>query len=493
MPSKKEAATELLRRRKARVSLIDYANYLMPNFEPSWHHTEICEKLEAVERGEIKRLIITMPPRHSKSLLSSEFFPSWFIGKNPEKQIITSSYGADLASDFGRKVRNIVRSEEFSSLFPDVELSSDSTAANRWNTSKKGVYVAAGVGGAITGKGADIAIIDDPLKNREDANSVTIRNKVWDWYTSTLYTRLMPGGAIIAIQTRWHNDDLVGRLLKEQETGDKWEVLNFPAINDQGEALWDAWYPIEELKKIKRVVGSRDFSALYQQDPSGDDVSGFKDEWLNYWDATNLNNMSVYIICDPASAKKKSSDYTVFLVIGVGHDGNIYIIDMIRDRLSLTEKSNALFMLHQKYNPVAVGYEKYGMQTDIEHFEYRMRELNYRFHITELGGSMAKEDRIRRLVPLFEDGRVFLPEICVKTDYQGNSINLTNSFIHDEYQEFPVSTHDDMLDCLARVEDPDFIIHTDSHEKQAVVLSQAEKDWRDVLGINDSDEAFCMA
>jgi predicted phage terminase large subunit-like protein len=453
--SRQDAAIELLARRNARNSLIEYVSYMMPEFEPSWHHKDICEKLEAVESGEIKRLIITLPPRHSKSLLASEMFPGWFIGRNPNKQIITSSYGADLASDFGRKVRNMIKGEQFQALFPKVLLAEDSQATGKWHTNFGGVYVASGVGGAITGKGAHVAIIDDPIKNREDAESDTIRKKIWDWYTSTLYTRLMPDGAVIVIQTRWHSDDLVGRLLREQDHADKWTVIDYPAISKDEQALWPAWYSLEALIDIKKVIGSRDFSALYQQAPSGDSTLGFADAWLRYWtpQATGLN---VYLLCDPASEKKKTSDYTVFMVVGIGADENYYVLDMVRDRLNLAQKAKYLFMLHKKYKPLAVGYEKYGMQSDIEHYEYLMERKNYRFDIQPLSGATAKNDRIRRLVPLFEAGRVYLPEYCSREDYQGNMVNLIKAFVEEEYKEFPVSAHDDMLDCLARIKDPDF-------------------------------------
>ena len=201
----------------ARKSLLDFCLYTNITYEIAPHHKLIAEKLEAVERGEIKRLMITMPPRHGKSELASRRFPSWYIGRNPDKQIIAASYNSDLANDFGREVRNIVGSPEFSNLF-NTALSVDSKAANRWHTDKGGMYVAAGVGTAITGRGADILLIDDPFKDRQEADSEITRQRVWDWYTSTAYTRLMPGGAVIVINTRWHDDDLSGRLLEEQDT-----------------------------------------------------------------------------------------------------------------------------------------------------------------------------------------------------------------------------------------------------------------------------------
>ena len=227
------------------------------------HHRLIAEKLEAVERGEIDRLMIFMPPRHGKSELASKRFPAWCLGRNPKRQIIAASYNSDLASDFGRNVRNIVAEPEFGQVFRNVGLAPDSQAANRMNTNHGGTYVAAGVGTAVTGRGADIALIDDPFKDREEADSQRRRDVVWDWYRSTLFTRLMPGGAVVVILTRWHEDDLAGRLLEAE--GDQWTVLSMPAINNAGEALWPEWYDVDALARIKATIGQREWSALYQQ------------------------------------------------------------------------------------------------------------------------------------------------------------------------------------------------------------------------------------
>src|ERR1043165_1575588 len=235
--SPQEAAAELLLRRKARAGLLPFTEYTNPAYVAAPHHALIAEKLEAVERGEIKRLMILMPPRHGKSELASRRFPAWFIGRNSGKQIIAASYNSDLANDFGREVRNIVQSPEFLALF-NAALSEDSRAANRWHTNEGGMYVAAGVGTAVTGRGADILLIDDPFKDREEADSELRRQRVWDWYTSTAYTRLMPGGAIVLINTRWHDDDLSGRLIEAQgDGGDQWDILSLPAINERDEAL----------------------------------------------------------------------------------------------------------------------------------------------------------------------------------------------------------------------------------------------------------------
>jgi len=259
--SRQEAAAELLARRRAREGLLAFTGYTNSAYQAAPHHTMIAEKLEAVARGEIKRLMICMPPRHGKSELASRRFPAWFLGRNPGKQVIAASYNSDLANDFGREVRNIVASPEFQNLFK-VDLAEDSKAANRWHTNGGGMYVAAGVGTAITGRGADILLIDDPFKDRKEADSELQRKTVWDWYTSTAYTRLMPGGAVIVINTRWHDDDLSGRLLYEQEGGgDEWEVLSLPAIKDD-KALWPEWYAIERLEQIRSVLPAGDWKAL---------------------------------------------------------------------------------------------------------------------------------------------------------------------------------------------------------------------------------------
>jgi len=245
MVTSQDAAIELIARQKARESLIEFTRYTNPAYLAAAHHYLIASKLEAVERGEIKRLMIMMPPRHGKSELASRRFPAYFTGRNAGKQIIAASYNSDLANDFGREVRNIVNSPEFRVLY-NTTLSQDSQAANRWHTDKGGMYVAAGVGTAITGRGADILLIDDPFKDREEADSEIRRQRVWDWYTSTAYTRLMPGGAIVLINTRWHDDDLSGRLLSEQESGgDQWEVLSLPALSPDNEALWPDCYPMK--------------------------------------------------------------------------------------------------------------------------------------------------------------------------------------------------------------------------------------------------------
>ena len=254
-----------------------FTKYTMPNYLEAKHNRLICEKLEKVESGEIRRLMIFTPPRHGKSELSSKRFPAWYLGRNPYNQVISASYNSDLSRDFGREVRNIIYSDEYKVLFPGITVAADSSAVNRFHTNKGGSFVAAGVGTAITGRGADIFNIDDPVKDKIEAESETTRTSVWDWYRSVVYTRLMPNAAIVLTMTRWHEEDLAGKLLEEAKVnGDKWEILKLPAFatdfddplgRNVNEALWPERYDTEALNGIRAVIGERDFGALYQQDP----------------------------------------------------------------------------------------------------------------------------------------------------------------------------------------------------------------------------------
>lgn len=352
MTTKSEAAKELLRRKRARDNLVDFARYTKDGYIPAAHHHLICEKLEAVERGEIKRLMIEMPPRHGKSELASRRFPAWFLGKNPDKSIIAASYNSDLASDFGRDVRNIVKDSAFSKLY-DVTLAADSSAAGRWHTNKGGSYVSAGVGTAVTGRGAHVLLIDDPFKDRAEADSETIREKVYNWYLSTAYTRLEGGisaadddplwcdsveqameegdpfpGAIVVINTRWHEDDLSGRLLRDMANGaDQFERLALPAIDDNGNALWPEKYPIERLLEIKATltrVSNREWNSLYQQKPTAEEGTFFKREWFKRFNLGEEPETTNYQSGDFA-VTDGGGDFTEFGVFGIDADRDIWI------------------------------------------------------------------------------------------------------------------------------------------------------------------------
>ncbi len=382
-----------------------------------------------------------MPPRHGKSELASRRFPAWYIGRNPTKQIICASYNSDLATDFGREVRNIVGSEDFSTIFKGVTLAEDAKAANRWNTNKGGYYLAAGVGGGITGKGADIFLIDDPLKDREEADSEIIRDKVWDWYTSTAYTRLMPNASIVIIQTRWHDDDLSGRLLDNMEKGegDKWEVLTLPAINEQGQALWAEWYNIEALNGIKRVLGSRDWNSLYQQNPVPDEGEFFKRDWFKWYSRKNLpKELKTYGASDYA-VTADGGDYTEHGVFGVDENDDLYIIDWWYGQTSSEIWMNELMRLAKMYKPLAWAEESGQITKSLGPFiDKRQQEDGNYFYRKQYSSSKDKPTRAQSFRGRAAQGKIYLPRNTEWAD------RLLHQLIR-----FPAGKHDDAVDTCS--------------------------------------------
>ena len=417
--------------RGARKSLLAFTEFTNPLYVRAGHHERICDRLEAVERGDIDRLMIFMPPRHGKSELASKRFPAWCLGRDPKRQIIAASYNSDLANDFGRNVRNLVNEPEFSQVFPGVTLAPDSQAANRMNTNHKGAYVAAGVGTAVTGRGAHIALIDDPFKDREEADSERRRDLVWDWYRSTLYTRLMPGGAIVLIQTRWHEDDLAGRILEQE--ADQWEVLELPAISPEGTALWPEWYPIEALERIKATVGPREFSALYQQRPQPDEGTFFKREWFQTWD--KLPEMRFYGTSDYA-VTDGGGDFTVHRVWGIDGKGDAYRVGGWRGQTASDEWIERKLDLIAKWKPLCWFGEGGVIQKAVEPMlRRRMRERNVHCRLEWLPSVADKPTRARSFQAMAATGRVYFEP--------GADIG--------EHLVFPAGKNDDDVDCSSLI------------------------------------------
>ena len=453
---------------RARRSLLSFTEFTNPLYKRANHHRLIAEKLEAVERGEIDRLMIFMPPRHGKSELASKRFPAWCLGRQPRRQIIAASYNSDLANDFGRNVRNIVAEPEFGQVFPKVSLAPDSQAANRMNTNHGGAYVAAGVGTAVTGRGADIALIDDPFKDREEADSERRRDIVWDWYRSTLFTRLMPGGSIVLIQTRWHEDDLAGRLLEAE--GDQWEVLDLPAISEAGEALWPEWYPIEALERIKATVGPREWSALYQQKPQPDEGTFFKREWFNenYERPRELRyyGSSDYAVTDGAG------DFTVHRVWGLSANGDIYRVDGWRGQTTSDVWIERKLDLIDKYKPFAWFGEGGVIQKAIEPMlKRRMQERKVFCRLEWLSSVHDKPTRARSFQAMAASGRVFFEP--------GADIS--------EYLVFPAGKNDDDVDTAS------LIGRAIDQAHPAIVTQLPEKKrgdrWSKLLDKSEQEEA----
>lgn len=428
--------------------LLPYAVGQWAGYKPAPHHKLLAERLERVASGECKRLMVFMPPRHGKSMLTSEFFPAWYLGKNPGHQVIAATYAQGLADDFGRKVRNLVSSDQHRFMFPDCKLSDDSQAANRFHLASRGAYFAVGAGGPITGRGADLLLIDDPIKGREDAESETMRQRLKDWYTSVARTRLMPGGAIVVIQTRWHMDDLAGWLLAEHEH-EGWEVLNLPAIAEpldplgrtEGAPLWPEAYPADELAVIRKSVGSRDWAALYQQRPSAAEGAIFKREHWRYYHPTEnepralvsaLKCFQVVQAWDTAFKTKEANDYSVCATIGIT-ESRYYLLDVWRDRAEFPDLKRAVSAQAAKWGATSVLIE------DTAAGQSLIQELhrNTRLPLIPVKADRDKVSRANAITPTHEAGLVYLPE----------GAHWLSDFV-DELAAFPSAPHDDQVDAF---------------------------------------------
>lgn len=445
MLSRADAAREIIRRDDARGRLLPFADYTHPRWVTGEHHRLICEHLEAVERGDIKRLLIEAPPRHTKSELASRRFPAWWIGRHPEHQIISASYNDLIGTDIGRDVRNIVRSPDYQNVFPGVELAEDSAAAGRWHTSSGGSYLATGVGGTMTGYGAHLGIIDDAIKNREEADSERVRDTIWHWYTSTFYTRLMPGGAIVMMTTRWHEDDLASRV----QQSEKWAVLKLPAIANEGtkdeRALWPEWYPLPELHKIRSVLPPRDWQALYQQEPRAEQGAYIKRAWFDerYERMPARESVNVYMASDFGVAVPKEGrdpDYTEHGVFGVDAADNLFVLDWWHGQTSSDVWIEELINLFVKWKPHCWFGEGGVIRHAIEPFlTKRMRERKAYSRIEWLNPVKSKAT----------DGRAFQGRAALGKVRFGRQVWAER--VISNVVGFPGATHDDPFDVMAKM------------------------------------------
>ncbi len=435
-------AQERSQRLAARSSLIGFTEYTLKKYRAAPHHRQIAEALEAVERGEIERLMIFMPPRHGKSELASRRFPAWYLGRHPEREIIAAGYGERFAEEFGRDVRNLVSGRDFSRAFPGVQLAADSQASGRWHTSQGGAYRAAGVGSGITGRGANLFVIDDPIKGHEEAESQIIRDKIWHWYLSDVYTRLESPHAVVIIQTRWHWDDLAGRLLNEQGSGgDQWTVLDHPAINAKGEALWPEpdRFPLHRLEHIRSVVGPRIWNSLYQQTPTPDEGDIFRREWFKYYDRVPAH-LRTYGASDYA-VTADGGDYTVHLVCGVDPEDDIYLLDVWREQTAADVWIDTYLALADKHRPLMWAGEKGQIEKAIGPFlAKRSRERGIYQQLKLYASATDKPTRARSISARMANGKVYFPRAAPWL-----------ALFESELLQFPAGVTDDQVDAFGLI------------------------------------------
>jgi predicted phage terminase large subunit-like protein len=420
----------------AASKLLGYVAVQFPDYRISHHHRLIANALEAVERGEITRLIITMPPRHGKSMLASEYFPAWYLGRNPENQVIAATYSQDLASTFGRKVRNQLIDPLFYGIFRS-KAADDSASASQVMTDKGGVYNAVGVGGALTGRGAHLLLIDDPIKGREEADSELIRRKQREWYNSVAYTRLMPNGAIVIIQTRWHEDDLTGYVLTDH-VHEGWVHLNLPAINSAGEALWPEQYPIEQLERIRKTIGAREWNALYQQTPTPAEGIQFKPEWFPRFRLGDEPKELRYYMASDFAVTPDAGDYTEHGVFGLDPQGRWWLVDWWHGQTTPDVWIDRACDLIARWRPMLWAAEAGVIRRAVEPFLMRrMQERRTYCKIEWVPSISDKPTRARSFEARAAMQMVNLP----RTEWADRLL--------DQLLRFPAGKHDDAVDVCS--------------------------------------------
>jgi predicted phage terminase large subunit-like protein len=429
---------------KSTTKFLDFCRYVWPEMIVGQHHKEIAEKFDRVVSGECKRLIIAMPPRHGKSQLGSYLFPAYLMGRMPQSKLIVGSHTAELAQRFGRMIRNLVDDERYKELFPGTMLSADSKAAGRWSTSQGGEAFFIGKGGAMTGRGGDVIILDDIL-DEQDAISDTAMENTWEWYTSGPRQRLQPGGSIILINTRWKTDDVAGRLLKNQSQlkSDQWEVLEFPAILPSNKPLWPEYWKLDELEKVKMSIGLQKWNAQWQQQPTNDDGAILKREWWRKWPHEEPPACE-YIIqsYDTAYSKKETADYSVISTWGVftpdsDSGPNIILLGVRRGRWDFPELKRIALEEYKYWNPDNVLIEAKATGTPLQQ---ELRRVGIPVTMYSPGGRKAGTDKISRanaIAPILESGMVWASE----DEWAQEMI--------EECASFPNGSNDDQVDSMS--------------------------------------------
>lgn len=415
MIPKKIPNLEAIRNEQRKRKLIRFVQDSTPGYLVGWFHEELCEALEQflkdVRAKKSPRLMVTMPPRHGKSFICTERFPAWVLGKYPETEFIVTSYGSDQAEEFSKEARALCEEEYYQGIFPNFKFGASKKLKN-WNTAKKGRYRATGIGGAITGSGADILVIDDPFKDWEDASSIKNRERVWNWYQTTAKTRLSPGGGTLIINTRWHDEDLSGKLIKSK-FGAKWKIINYPAIAEKdekhrkrGDALHPARYPIDFLREVEEEQGPRLWTCLYQQNPRVDGGMHIKRDWFNIISPGDVpEGLQWRRGWDLAVKAKQHNDCSASFKVAMDKEENLYISTGLNFKKEWPATKRTILQM-AKFEKIGIGIENNAA------FEIAVQEVRPKLKgVCSVVGISVHTDKLTRALPwidLAERGKVFL-------------------------------------------------------------------------------------
>jgi predicted phage terminase large subunit-like protein len=425
---------------KAKNDFLSFVKCMWPDFVEGSHHRHIAEKFNKLATGEINRLIVNMPPRHTKSEFASFLLPSWMVGRNPKLKIIQTTHNAELAVRFGRKAKNLIDSEDYQKIF-STTLQEDSKAAGRWETAQGGEYFAAGVGGAITGRGADLLIIDDP-HSEQDAMSKTALESAYEWYTSGPRQRLQPGGKIVLVMTRWSTKDLTGLLLANQkeEKADQWHVVEFPALMDHG-PVWPEYWNKEELEKVKATLPVGKWNAQWMQAPTSEEGAIIKREWWNVYKRETIPPLQHVIQSyDTAFLKKESADYSAITTWGIFYPNedspaNLILLDAIKGRYEFPELRRLALQQYKYWQPESVIIEAKASGLPLT---YELRQMDIPVINFTPSRGHDKHARVNAVAPLFESGIIWAPEQKFADE------------VIEECAAFPNGDHDDLVDSMTQ-------------------------------------------
>ena len=420
-----------------------FVKQMWPEFIAGAHHKIIADKLEGIATGELKRLIVNMPPRHTKSEFASYLFPAWMIGRKPKMKIIQATHTTELAVSFGRKVKNLLERDDYKEIFPDANLSADSKASGRWDTKAGGMYYAVGVGSNLAGRGGDLIVIDDP-HSEQTAMSNSGFEDAWEWYTGGPRQRLQPGGAIVLVQTRWSQKDMTGQLIKsmaKDPLADQWEVIELPAIMPSGSACWPEYWSLPDLESVKASIPPSKWNAQYQQNPTGEDNAIIPRSWWKRWKKKNVPDLK-YVIqsYDTAFTKRETSDYSAITTWGVfspeeGGPPGLILLDSKKGRWDFPELKGIALEEYEYWDPDTVIVEAKASGLPLTH-ELRNTGIPV-VNFTPSKGN-DKVARLHSVSPLFEAGMVWAPEETFADE------------MIEEVAAFPNGEYDDLVDSMTQ-------------------------------------------